>query len=103
MIPDTETVTDTLQGVAPFGPGTSDAREDTVEGGSVATVATAEGRPTADPTGRAERDQALLLAAHRHVNPETGRLPADQAKAVYADLAEEFGLGPSSVAAYLPA
>jgi hypothetical protein len=46
--------------------------------------------------------QALLQAAERHLNPETGRLPAEQVKEIYAELAGEFGLEPSSVATYLP-
>jgi hypothetical protein len=59
-------------------------------------------RPIAARADREERRQALLLAAQRHLNPETGRLPADQVKGIYAELAREFGLEPSSVATYLP-
>src|SRR5688572_11743758 len=63
---------------------------------------TIESSPLTARADREERKQALLLAAQRHVNPDTGRLPADQVKAIYADLAREFGLEPSSVATYLP-
>lgn len=46
--------------------------------------------------------QSLLRAAERFLNPETGRLPAARVKEIYAELAREFGLEPSSVATYLP-
>src|SRR4051794_40973176 len=58
--------------------------------------------PAAGRSSREERQQALLAAAERHVNPETGRFPADRVKEIYAELAQEFGLEPSSVATYLP-
>jgi hypothetical protein len=63
---------------------------------------TTQSSPTGIRMGREDRKQSLLLAAQRHVNPDTGRLPADQVKGVYAELAREFGLEPSSVSTYLP-
>jgi hypothetical protein len=63
---------------------------------------TTQSSPVAVRSGREDKKQALLLAAQRHLNPDTGRLPADQVKGIYAGLAREFGLEPSSVATYLP-
>jgi hypothetical protein len=68
----------------------------------MAYMDTTQSSPVAVRIGREERKQALLLAAQSRVNPDTGRLPADQVKEIYADLAAQFNLEPSSVATYLP-